>query len=309
MSRTGSGIKTVLLVLLNLYLMPDVLKTTRGNAKKEMNNFFFCFEELENNLHPSLQRRLFRYLKNVAEREGCKFFITTHSHVVIDLFSQDENAQIVSVTHDGESAIARRVTTHIHRRNIFDELGARASDLLQTNAIVWVEGPSDRIYFNKWVELWTDGELKEHVDYEVVFSAGSLLSHYSFIEPLDEEERIEALRVNQNAIILIDSDKKKSEDEILKKHAEMASKEVEQMGGVAWITAGKEVENYIPDEILDLLTGKTGIKPRNKFTNMFELIQKNGGNKFSKRKVELAERVCRYLTKNISKITWTCPTD
>jgi len=36
--------------------------------------------------------------------------------------------------------------------------------------VIWVEGPSDRIYFNKWIELF-DPDLKEHDDYEFAFTA------------------------------------------------------------------------------------------------------------------------------------------
>lgn len=299
MSRTGSGIKTVILVLLNLYLVPDILRRKPPQQKARLSEFMFGFEELENNLHPSLQRRLFLYLRNLAVMEGCKLFLTTHSHVVIDLFSRDEQAQIIHVTHDGECAKATHVATYINHRSIFDDLEVRASDLLQTNSVIWVEGPSDRIYVNKWIELWTGGELKEHVDYEVVFTGGTLLAHYSFDDPVEEEERIEALRINGNAIVLIDSDKIRDDSEKLKARAERVAGEVLEMGGVAWITAGKEVENYIPNPVLDHLLAKQGIKPENQFANMFELIKSHKGGDFSSRKVDLAERACNLLTRGM----------
>ena len=40
-----------------------------------------------------------------------------------------------------------QVDTYRDSCHILDDLEARASDLLQANGIVWVEGPSDRIYF------------------------------------------------------------------------------------------------------------------------------------------------------------------
>ena len=58
LSHTGSGFKTVLLVMANLLIVPKL----PGIAKK----LLFGFEELENNLHPALQRRLFRYLHQKA---------------------------------------------------------------------------------------------------------------------------------------------------------------------------------------------------------------------------------------------------
>ena len=55
LSQSGSGLKTVVLVLLNLLVIPH----TSGYLNKPI---VYGFEELENNLHPALQRRLFDYL-------------------------------------------------------------------------------------------------------------------------------------------------------------------------------------------------------------------------------------------------------
>lgn len=80
LSHTGSGLKTILLVLVFLHLVPHSEHSSLGN-------FLFGFEELENNLHPSLQRRLLLYLRAKAVERGCTFFVTTHSNVAIDLFA------------------------------------------------------------------------------------------------------------------------------------------------------------------------------------------------------------------------------
>ena len=64
LSQTGSGIKTVLLILLNLVVYPKLV------FKKPLSQFIFAFEELENNLHPAVQRRLFLYLRRKPEPEG-----------------------------------------------------------------------------------------------------------------------------------------------------------------------------------------------------------------------------------------------
>lgn len=159
LSQSGSGLKTIIIVLVYLHLIPAFLK-------KGLSDFIFAFEELENNLHPALLRRLLNYLLKAAESQGCIFFLTTHSSVVIDLFSKNKNAQIVHVTHDGESAYCRAATTYIENKGILDDLDVRASDLLQSNGIVWVEGPSDRVYINRWIDLWSNGELSEGVHYQ-----------------------------------------------------------------------------------------------------------------------------------------------
>ncbi|HEY31989.1 MAG TPA: ATP-binding protein [Dehalococcoidia bacterium] len=102
LSQTGSGFKTILLALVYLYLIPTI-----NNVNVQ--NYVFAFEELENNLHPAVQRRLLLYLRDFALKNGCTLFITTHSNVVIDLFSRDEYSQIIHITRDENRTITRRV--------------------------------------------------------------------------------------------------------------------------------------------------------------------------------------------------------
>ena len=105
-------------------------------AKQPLSRLIFCFEELENNLHPALQKRLFRYIADLAIENESHVFITTHSHIVIDLFSRDHNTQIIHVTHDPENKGQGKVGlvySRSHHSNIFDDLEVKASDLLQSN--------------------------------------------------------------------------------------------------------------------------------------------------------------------------------
>jgi len=67
LSASGSGLKTVILTLLNLLVRPDF-------EKKDIANYIFSFEELENNLHPSLQRNLFSFLLDYAQSKDCHIF-------------------------------------------------------------------------------------------------------------------------------------------------------------------------------------------------------------------------------------------
>jgi putative ATP-dependent endonuclease of the OLD family len=152
LSNSGSGLKTVFLVLLNLLVVPAM----EGKPKSQ---FTFAFEELENNLHPALLRRLFQYLEHYAVTEKATIFLTTHSSTALDLFGLSKNAQIIHVTHDGEAARAATVSAHFDHLGVISELGAKPSDLLQANGIIWVEGPSDCIYINRWLDLYTGSRL------------------------------------------------------------------------------------------------------------------------------------------------------
>jgi hypothetical protein len=205
---------------------------------------------LENNLHPALQRRLFWLLREHAVARGATVFVTTHSPIVVDLFADDEHAQLVHVTHDGSDATATTVLNHTSRHSVLNDLDVRASDLLQANRIIWVEGPTDRMYLNRWIELWSDGDLKEGKDYQCVFYGGRLLSHLSADESPDEQrDAIEILRVNRTVAVLIDSDKRTKHTRLNDTKKRLRD-EVTQCGGIAWVTKGREVEHYLPHAAL-----------------------------------------------------------
>jgi len=291
LSKSGSGLKTILLVLLNLLAIPKIPKNS-----EDVQSYIFAFEELENNLHPSLLRRLYRYIEEFVEKEKSTFFITTHSNVVIDFFSQSDSAQIVHVTHDGTQAKTETVHHFTGQNAILDDLGVRASDLLQANGIVWLEGPSDRIYFNRWIEIFSAGSLREHRDYECAFYGGAILSHYQASDPNDDGDFINIFRINRNAILLADSDKT---NEIcpLKDRVARMKDQIEQTRGVIWIFDVKEVENYIPPECIQNAFGlSVTLPPLNKHNVFVNYWKKNnipGG--FDK--VKCAKKIAPLITK------------
>jgi ABC-type multidrug transport system ATPase subunit len=290
LSQSGSGLKTIIIVLIYIHLVPVV-------NKKPLSDFAFGFEELENNLHPALQRRLLSYLRNIAESHGCIFFLTTHSNVEIDLFSKDKLAQILHVTHDGITATARTVKTYIENRGILDDLDVRASDLLQSNGIIWVEGPSDRIYLNRWIELWSNGQLHEGNHYQCVFYGGRLLAHLSSEEPELVEEGISILRANRNSAILIDSDKRTQQARLNDTKRRILA-EVSDNGGFSWVTKGKEIENYIPANAIATWKNQQGIEQVEQYANFFEYLNNiyNGqGDYYSSKKSLLAEKLTPHM--------------
>ena len=244
LSKSGSGLKTVLLVLLNLLVVPKI-------ENREKSEFVFAFEELENNLHPALLRRLFQYLEEYTLTEGAAIFLTTHSSTALDFFGMSENAQIIHVTHDGETARTTTVSAHFDRLGVVSELGAKPSDLLQANGIVWVEGPSDRIYLNRWIQLYSEGTLREGRDYQCAFYGGALLAQVEFKSFEEETELANLFRVNPNIVVICDGDRD-SENAFIKVRVERIRREVEKIPGAhIWITEAREIENYLPGSVLE----------------------------------------------------------
>ena len=263
LSRSGSGLKTVLLVLLNLLVVPKI-------EGKERSQFAFAFEELENNLHPALLRRLLRYLEEYAVKEGSDIFITTHSSTALDFFGASESAQIIHVTHDDEAARAVTVSAHFDRLGVIAELGARPSDLLQANGVIWVEGPSDRIYLDRWIQLCSGGALREGRDYQCAFYGGSILARTQFTAPEEAEpELANLLQVNPNVIVVCDGDRS-SKGAVLKDRVKRIRAEIQKMDrAYIWVTRAKEVENYIPGSVLGEALGLASIPDPGQYESFF----------------------------------------
>ena len=307
LSMSGSGLKTVILVLLNLIVMP--LIKSSDNRIYPITDHIFAFEELENNLHPAVLRRLFTYIERFAVENKCHFFITTHSSVVVDQFSRSPHAQIIHVSHDGTQSRTATVSSFDGHSAILDNIGAKASDLLQANGIVWLEGPSDRIYFNKWVEIYSNGNLREHRDYECAFYGGSVLKHFTADDPAGDSDAINVLRVNRNAILIGDSDKVAA-DSLLKHRLEKMRDAIQDMGAYIWITEAKEIENYIPASAIEKMFTLTSLPEIGQYeyfhretngTNSKANIQSDYWHKHSLSgafdKVELARDTVPHLSK------------
>lgn len=285
LSQMGSGLKTIVLVLLNLLIIPKM-----KNYKDY--HIIYAFEELENNLHPALQRRLFEYLYKYSCEKDILIFLTTHSHVAINTFCEKEFAQVLHVTKQSGVSTLHRIDNYFAKSELLNDLDVRASDLLQANGIIWVEGPSDRIYLKRWIEIWGGDELQEGRDYQFLYYGGRLLSHYS--AETEQKELINVLLTNRNAAIVIDSDKKSAHSRIndTKKRIQQ---EFQNANSFCWITQGKEIENYVPNIAIEQALEKK-IKGQcgqyDLFPDYIGALYPTFGNE----KVLFAQKVCKFIT-------------
>ena len=226
----GSGIEQVVLI---------------ATVATRHDGCLFCIEEPELHLHPILLRKLTQFLLGSTTNI---YLFATHSAHLMDA----PDANILSASYDTTTGTTvQQLVNRGGRAALSRRLGYRASDLVQSNAVVWVEGPSDRIYIRHWINK-VNPNLLEGIHYSILFYAGRLLSHYSGNE-LDSLEAsvgdfISLLDVNRNMVIVIDSDRKNSKQKINATKTRLVD-EFNKAGAVAWVTAGREIENYIPLDI------------------------------------------------------------
>lgn len=282
LSKMGSGLKTIILVLANLLIIPK-LKAYKNKK------IIYAFEELENNLHPALQRKLFEYIYKYAQDNDIMIFLTTHSHVAINTFCDKEGTQIFHVEkQDGVSKMHKK-DDYISKTTLLNDLDVRASDILQSNGIIWVEGPSDRVYIKRWLKIFGGDEIEEGRDYQFLYYGGRLLSHYTAEQ--DCEDLISILLTNRNAAIVIDSDKRKNNSKI-NETKKRVKNEFEKYGAFCWITKGKEIENYLEKEAIEEAFGKKVGKQCEQYQLFPEYI---GPICPTFKKVEFAQKVVPYV--------------
>lgn len=218
----GDGLQTIISILFPVFV-----------RRKEAHLVFI--EEPENHLHPAWQTLLLRALKTFEQHT---FFFTTHSATFIN----DESTAVFLINKKAASSIVSPTLLENQKVDIINQLGYKPSDLFQTNYILWVEGPSDKIYFDYWIST-IDASLKEGLHYSIMFFGGE--TYKSFLMNEGKFELSFVRKLNQNFGIVLDSDRKKNGERYNPKKKEII--ELFQKGGnFCWLTKYREIENYIP---------------------------------------------------------------
>ena len=178
----------------------------------------------------------------------------------------------------------RRVEARPHR--LLSNLGASGADILQTNGVVWVEGPSDAIYLAAWLDMYaketSSPQLLQGQHFQFQIYGGAILDSLSLQEvdaaAIDEENRklVDMFSFSRNAYVVIDSDAVERADgtiydksnfrnakQFIKAQFEVLNADGYQVG--LWYPEGdtqlSTIEDYVPSEIEDAIPPSLGKRP------------------------------------------------
>jgi hypothetical protein len=219
-------------------------------------------EEPETHLHPTLQRHVAETMAHIACSNNLQIFLSTHSPVFIN----SENWSACDVTNDlavfhvdGRGVMP--IDAHKSATVLLDALGASVSDLLQANCVIWVEGPSDRIYIRFWLEAWCKNrglpKPVENVHYAFSLYGGSVLSHFDAAAPESVGDAISMLRLNRNSFVVMDRDNdfvySGAAGSIMRTKANGRAKYkiMDAQGPWVWVTDGYTMESHLPKSYFD----------------------------------------------------------
>ena len=221
----GDGIQHLLMLAYPLAVDPEAI---------------LLIEEPESELHPELQRTFMKVMKEYSTGQS---FITTHSSVLLD---SGMATGVYRVEHNDVSSLVIPCKTSEEMYRILDVLDVRASDLLQSNIVIWVEGMTDRMFLLKCLELYQD-EFVPELHFQIIPYGGDLRAHFDFHR--DESELVNVFKVSRHVAMMCDRDRGNNEDPINDSKLRL-QEACEGVGGMYWVTAGREIENYLSNDLL-----------------------------------------------------------
>lgn len=196
----GEGIKQLIIITYKMFMYKN---------KKTI----FFIEEPELNLHPGLQRKLIELMLS-DEFVNQQYFITTHSNHLVDLSLDYSNMSIFRFEKVNNEKVKVIRCSNSDNKTL-QLIGAKPSSVYNSNCSIWVEGVTDRLYIRKYLDLYQDKLLedkiitrkfREDIDYSFVEYSGGNITHWNFIENIEEVEKINVKFLTQNFLVIADND-------------------------------------------------------------------------------------------------------
>ncbi|MEO5927695.1 MAG: hypothetical protein ABIO72_03155 [Patescibacteria group bacterium] len=114
------------------------------------------------------------------------------------------------------------------------------------------------------------------------------------LDPAKSDTRVRILSISRNAVLLMDSDRGAASDSLGGTKVRM-EREVTENQGIAWVTDGREIENYLPTEVIHAIAPECpAIQP---FDDIGETLRETskGWKNFDRKKMKFAIGAIEHL--------------
>lgn len=232
----GDGIKQMITILYKVFERKD-------------DEAIFFIEEPEINLHPGYQRKLMQILQSDTFSKH-QFFIVTHSsHIIESSLANTKISIYKTINLNKKNSQFKIIKTTNHDLEILELLGISNGSVFMANCLIFVEGISDKIIIQKYLEVYMQEknfDFREDVHYAFAETGGGNIAHWDFLKDINDEDiaTIHASSFSNRSFIICDNDgnKKKERKEKLK-----------QMVGEQYFyeLPVREIENTIKRDVLE----------------------------------------------------------
>ena len=206
--------------------------------------YLLLFEEPGNWLHPEAKRRMLGALKEIS-RDGGQVMLSTHSPIFID--RRGHGDVFLVQRESGRTSVREIEENHL---SIIEELGARNSDILQSDFVVYVEGSTDVQMVNVVADNFLSKRNRARITVQHLGGTGN-------IRNCNISDLVE---INRNFGFILDSDRSGPNDSE-KGYIDDLRAENDELGAGVLIDVleKREIENYFThngiNEALDLDVG------------------------------------------------------
>jgi hypothetical protein len=130
-----------------------------------------------------------------------------------------------------------------------------------TNATVWVEGISDRLYLREYLRKYLDGRpgpppIREDTHYSFLECGGANVAHIDFSDssPTDElTEKLKVTNVCSHSCLVLDGDNQGKQERV--------EKLKQALGNGFFMLESKEIEHLLPLEVVNAYVAQSAGKP------------------------------------------------
>ncbi|MGE4105645.1 MAG: AAA family ATPase [Bacteriovoracia bacterium] len=207
----------------------------------------YFIDEPELFMHPGLQRRFLEEILNNEKLSRHQWFISTHSNHLLDLSVSKQNISIYKVTRQNQKTNVTPIKSG--KSELLTCLGAQASSVFRANSLIWVEGVTDRRYFELFLSMHlgkTKSSYQQDIHYTFIELGGANFSHFSF-NSSSSTGFVNAAAISNTSLVILDGDNKS------KPRYEKIKTELKE--NLITLTA-KEIENILPENAVRFVAKK-----------------------------------------------------